>query len=166
MSEEDRFVHAILDNPVEDGPRLKFADWLEGRGRSAHAELIRLQCELALLPKKSQQAGANARRKELAEREKALLRQPEFFPTWPAGVPEPPYEIFKQVSGYPELKYERGFLACLRVRDGELMAPEWEVSPWHTLLREGKLLALEIDPGQGGFQADCYPIEYEMADLA
>jgi uncharacterized protein (TIGR02996 family) len=166
MSDVDRFIHGILENPDEDAPRLLFADWLAEHGRPAHAELIRTQCELARLPQRSQKAEVNARRKELAAREKELLRQPEFSPKWPDGLPEPPYEIFKKVSGYPEPKYERGFIACLRVRDGELMAPEWEVSPWNTLLREGKLLALEIDTGQGGFQMDCYPIVYEMADLA
>jgi hypothetical protein len=46
------------------------------------------------------------------------------------------------------------------------MAPEWwDVSPVNRLLCEGKLLALEIATGQGGFYAD-YPIYYEMADLA
>jgi uncharacterized protein (TIGR02996 family) len=145
MSDEDKFVHAILDNPDDDTTRLVFADWLEEHGRASHAELIRTQCELARLPKRSRQAEVTARRTELAEREKALLRQPEFH--------------LKQ-------RYERGFITRQTVGDGELMAPQWDADRRNTLLREGKLLGLEIHPGQGGFQMDCYPVVYEMADLA
>jgi|GEM_PF-3518686 len=151
MSDEDAFVHSILNSPDDDTPRLVFADWLEEHGRASHAELIRVQCELAHLPKRSQEPKAKARREKLAAREKELLRQPEFFPAWPAGVPKPQYDIFKRGSGAP--KYERGFITAMRVLDNELMAPGWALSPWHTLLREGKALAVELHPDQGGFQS-------------
>ena len=49
MSDEDAFVHSILDDPDDDTSRLVFADWLEEHDRASHAELIRVQCELASL---------------------------------------------------------------------------------------------------------------------
>ncbi|MCI0461049.1 MAG: TIGR02996 domain-containing protein, partial [Gemmataceae bacterium] len=166
MSTEDAFVHSILNHPDDDTTRLVFSDWLEEHGRASHAELIRIQCELARLPKRSREPTAKARREELAAREKELLRQPEFFPTWPAGMPTPRYETFKHSSDAPKLKYERGFIAAIRVFDGELMAPEWAQSPWHTLLREGKALALEMHGDQGGLQTTYFFDRYEMSDLA
>jgi uncharacterized protein (TIGR02996 family) len=166
MSPEDAFVHDILNNPDDDTPRLVFSDWLQEHGRASHAELIRVQCELARLPKKSRDPDEKAHREKLAAREKELLRQPEFFPRWPAGMPKPEYECFKQGSDAPKLKYERGFLASIRLLDGELMAPEWAQSPWHTLLREGKILAVELHGDQGGLQTRLLFDTYEMADLA
>jgi uncharacterized protein (TIGR02996 family) len=166
MSDEDAFVHSILNNPDDDTSRLVFADWLEEHGRASHAELIRIQCELARLPKRSRVPKEKARREKLAPREKELLRQPEFFPKWPAGMPTPQYDSFKKGSHYPKLKYERGFIAAIRVFDGELMAPEWTVSPWHTLIREGKILAVELHGDQGGLQTTFFFPPYEMADLA
>src|SRR5262245_18234653 len=151
MSDEDVFVHAILNNPDDDTTRLVFADWLEEHGRASHAELIRVQCELARLPKRSREPKVKARREKLAAREKELLRQPEFFPKWPAGMPEPGYECYKTCSDGSHRKYERGFITRFRVLDNELTAPEWAQSPWHTLLREGKALSVELQPDQGGF---------------
>jgi uncharacterized protein (TIGR02996 family) len=166
MSDEDRFVHAILQDPDQDAPRLRFAHWLAEHGRESHAELIGVQCELARLPKRNRDAEVTARRKELAEREKTLLRQPEFYPRWPTDLPKPPDDVFMPPRRHPNQKYERGFITRASVLDGELMALEWwDVSPLSRLLCEGKLLALEIATGQGGFYAD-YPICYEMADLA
>jgi uncharacterized protein (TIGR02996 family) len=67
LHDEPDFLRAIRAAPEDDGPRLAYADWLEGHGDPARAELIRLQCELA-------GAGPTPRRrKELAAREKALL---------------------------------------------------------------------------------------------
>src|SRR5262245_48414538 len=130
MSDEDVFVHSILSNPDDDTSRLVFADWLEEHNRASHAELIRVQCELARLPKRSRKPEEKTRRQELASREKELLRQPEFFPTWPAGTPKPSYDafnydIFKRSPDAPKLEYERGFITAIRVLDDELMTPEW-----------------------------------------
>jgi uncharacterized protein (TIGR02996 family) len=166
MSDEDTFVHNILNNPEDDTTRLVFADWLEEHDQVAHAELIRIQCELARLSKRSREPKEKARREKLVAREKELLRQPEFFPTWPAGMPKPGYEVFKKGSDAPKLKYERGFIAGIRVLDGELMTPEWARSPWHTLLREGKALAVQLYGDQGGLQTTYFFAPYEMADLA
>src|SRR5579871_5336089 len=125
MSDEDTFAHSILNNPADDTSRLVFADCLEEHGRASHAELIRVQCELARLPKRGREPKEKARREKLAAREKELLRQPEFSSRWPAGMPKPGYEIFKRGSDSPKQKYERGFITSIRVLDYELMAPEW-----------------------------------------
>src|SRR5262245_60010005 len=114
MSDEDAFVHHILTAPDDDMPRLVFADWLEEHRRESHAELSRIQCERARLPKRSREPEAKTRREKLAAREKELLRQPEFFPTWPTGMPRPGYDSFKTSSDAPKRKYERGFIAAIR----------------------------------------------------
>lgn len=46
MTGSDAFVWKIMDHPEADLPRLVFADWLQDQGAEAHAEFIRLQCEL------------------------------------------------------------------------------------------------------------------------
>jgi uncharacterized protein (TIGR02996 family) len=46
---ERAFLDAIGENPEDDGPRLVYADWLDDHGQPHRAELIRLQCRLALL---------------------------------------------------------------------------------------------------------------------
>lgn len=43
--EREAFLKAIFDAPADDLPRLVFADWLEERGESGWAELIRMQCQ-------------------------------------------------------------------------------------------------------------------------
>ena len=42
--EREAFLKAIYDAPADDLPRLVFADWLDERGESVWAELIRVQC--------------------------------------------------------------------------------------------------------------------------
>jgi uncharacterized protein (TIGR02996 family) len=49
MLDEAAFRRCICESPHDDGPRLVFADWLEERGETGRAELIRVQCELAVL---------------------------------------------------------------------------------------------------------------------
>lgn len=43
MTERDRYIAAILDNPADDLPRLAFADWLSENGQADYAEFIRFQ---------------------------------------------------------------------------------------------------------------------------
>jgi uncharacterized protein (TIGR02996 family) len=53
VTEEDAFLHDIIEHPDDDAPRLVFADWLDERARRGdadRAEFIRLQCRLATLP--------------------------------------------------------------------------------------------------------------------
>ena len=47
MLEHEPFLQTILEHPEADWPRLVYGDWLEERGETAHAELIRVQCEMA-----------------------------------------------------------------------------------------------------------------------
>lgn len=68
MTEDEAFLQAILEEPDADAPRLMYADWLDERD-DPRAEFIRVQCTLA-----SAVMGA-ARRAELKQRERALLRQ-------------------------------------------------------------------------------------------
>lgn len=44
MLSDDAFLRTIFEQPDEDAPRLVYADWLEERGSTARAELIRIQC--------------------------------------------------------------------------------------------------------------------------
>jgi uncharacterized protein (TIGR02996 family) len=50
MTERDRLLHAVLDEPAEDVPRLVYADWLDDHGGEddrVRAEFIRAGVELA-----------------------------------------------------------------------------------------------------------------------
>jgi uncharacterized protein (TIGR02996 family) len=71
---------AILAEPDEDAHRLVYADWLDDHGEADHAELIRVQCELARLPV------GDARRVELELRAGALLQ--EHRGAWLEGLPK------------------------------------------------------------------------------
>jgi uncharacterized protein (TIGR02996 family) len=50
-SDGDALLRAICEQPWEDTPRLVYADWLEENGRPERAEFIRLQIELAAMPR-------------------------------------------------------------------------------------------------------------------
>lgn len=47
MNDHDAFLRTICENPLDDAPRLIYADWLEERGEGERAEFIRCQIELA-----------------------------------------------------------------------------------------------------------------------
>jgi uncharacterized protein (TIGR02996 family) len=72
----DAFLQTILERPENDAPRLVCADWLEERG-NPHAELIRLQCDLARtghdLPDHTR---LQHREHELIERHEAVWLKP------------------------------------------------------------------------------------------
>src|SRR5262245_28548936 len=68
MLDEAAFLRAIWESPYDDAPRLVYADWLEERGDTNRAELIRIQCGKAGL------AESDPRRQRLGERESELLR--------------------------------------------------------------------------------------------
>jgi uncharacterized protein (TIGR02996 family) len=69
MTQEDAFLQDIIANPEDDALRLIYADWLDEQDQSERAEFIRLQIELVRLPLH------DPRRKEMAKREKTLLRK-------------------------------------------------------------------------------------------
>ncbi len=47
---QDDFLNAIAENGADDDLQLVFSDWLEERGNSLRARLLRLQVELAQIP--------------------------------------------------------------------------------------------------------------------
>ncbi len=58
--EEQAFLAAIRTDPLNDLPRLVYADWLIEHGRDEFAELIQLQCDLARTHKCKVVARANS----------------------------------------------------------------------------------------------------------
>ncbi len=44
MVDESALLAAVLADPADDDPRLRYADWLDEQGRCERAELIRVQC--------------------------------------------------------------------------------------------------------------------------
>lgn len=65
------FLQAIIEDPDDDDLRLVYADWLDERGQPKRAEFIRVQIELAKLPK------GDERRKNLEARERELILRHE-----------------------------------------------------------------------------------------
>ncbi len=49
MNEHDRLLHAAIEEPDDDAPRLVYADWLTDNGDPERADFIRAQCRLATL---------------------------------------------------------------------------------------------------------------------
>jgi uncharacterized protein (TIGR02996 family) len=80
----DALLAAIVEAPDDDAPRLIYADWLDEHGDEhdqAHAELIRVQIELARLPPDDD------RRAELLARVKQIRHRPKLverlgLPRW------------------------------------------------------------------------------------
>ncbi len=73
MTHPDTFLHAILDNPDSNVPRLQYADWLDEQCNPL-GEFIRVQCRLARL------AARDPCLRELERREQELLA--EFEDDW------------------------------------------------------------------------------------
>jgi uncharacterized protein (TIGR02996 family) len=69
--EEEAFLADIADHPEDDSLRLIYADWLEDSGQVERAAFIRVQCELARLPRD------DPRRRELKTRERELQEKHE-----------------------------------------------------------------------------------------
>jgi uncharacterized protein (TIGR02996 family) len=78
MKPEDALLHAILEQPEDDVPRLVYADWLEENGDADRAAFIRLQIELAKLPENDRHHRSNPRESELLRKHRA---------TWARGLP-------------------------------------------------------------------------------
>lgn len=95
----EALLAAVLAEPMDDRPRLVYADWLieqhEPRG-----EFIHVQCELAKLGREE-----SARERELRAREREILA--EHYPSWTAVLEraDPP------ITG----EFRRGFLEKLWV---------------------------------------------------
>lgn len=50
MNHEQAFLADIIEHPLDDVPRLVYADWLDDHDQTPRAEFIRLQCRLAKQP--------------------------------------------------------------------------------------------------------------------
>jgi uncharacterized protein (TIGR02996 family) len=68
--QRDAFLQAIREQPDDNTHRLVFADWLDDQGDTTHAQLIRVQCELA------DRKCKGTRRKELCAQEATLVHDP------------------------------------------------------------------------------------------
>lgn len=88
MARNPDLVRTILAQPNDDTARLVYADWLDENGDPKHAELIRVQCELA------KKTCVGARRKTLTKREAELLSDASFH-----------------LPGQPPFQYARGFIS-------------------------------------------------------
>jgi uncharacterized protein (TIGR02996 family) len=109
VTHDDAFLHDILDHPDDDSPRLIYADWLEEHGRPARADFIRVQCELARLPKD------DPRRPELEARERALLKWHEW--AWAGSLLR---LLSGTVSGWT---FHRGFIEGVSLDAGMFLDP-------------------------------------------
>ena len=70
MVHPERFLEDVLEHAQDDGPRIRYADWLEERCHPL-GEFIRVQCRLARLPANHQCVLA------LETRERELLAEHE-----------------------------------------------------------------------------------------
>lgn len=106
------FLAAILASPVDDSPRLIYADWLEEQGgEPERAEFIRVQCELAspyeeFFPP-SRATELRRRQRELLEAHwvKWLADAPLKMDAWSLDEPIVPYAYGARVL------FRRGFVA-------------------------------------------------------
>lgn len=76
MTDGDRLLRTILDDPDEDAPRLVYADWCDENGEPELAEFIRVQVELAGLERVlEEKSAADLTRFPLENRLSALRRR-------------------------------------------------------------------------------------------
>ena len=113
---DEGFFHALQQDPTDDATRLVYADFLEeygGAADAAHADLIRVQVELAachaLLPARGRAGG----RADPAARRSARRRQRAWLGDW-AGV----------LDGWA---FRRGFVEAVRADASVFLehAPAW-----------------------------------------
>src|SRR3954470_21924045 len=131
MSAADRaaFLRAIAENPDDDLPRLVYADWLDEHGEPERAEFIRVQCELARLPRDE------SRFAELKRREAELLAEHEA--KWRPGPSD----------GLTLGPLERGFIHTLTATQFEaLLAGIWKIATFNPIghLRIGRMRTSQL----------------------
>ena len=124
MSDEAALLASIWESPLDDAPRLVYADWLEETGEVANvarAELIRVQCELDRIDED------DPRRADLRERDKAL--RAEFGRVWREGLPRGGVRGAPFRRGFPEPHLDVGPGGFLRqVEKAYWIAPSWTVN--------------------------------------
>jgi uncharacterized protein (TIGR02996 family) len=120
MDPEGALRHAILDAPADDEPRLIYADWLEDHDDSVRADFIRVQCQLARLPRD------DPGRKKMEDREDELLDEEtelawiERWPNW-RGVEWAALRLYER--GFPVVTFENFETFRKRIES------VWEVEP-------------------------------------
>lgn len=135
MIEREPLLQTILEHPEADWPRLVYADWLEERGETAHAELIRVQCELA------HRACRGEWRKTLRKRERELLRRPEFRVCREQVIRIGPRKtILRQVG-----KFTRGLIEQFIAGGRFPLTPELNL-PWDKVLSVRLSIGSPIEP--------------------
>jgi uncharacterized protein (TIGR02996 family) len=137
MRDDKGLLHAVLDAANDDVPRLVYADWLEENGQSERAEFVRVQVEMARLPRH------DARRTALRERNRAL---------WVAHANAWLAEEVPKWARLGGAVYRRGFLSAMRCT-----AAQW-LKEGARLRKRGPLqhLLLEhVRPAQMRALADC-----------
>jgi uncharacterized protein (TIGR02996 family) len=92
----DAFLRAIIEAPVDDTPRLAYADWLDEKGDPERAEFIRAQVELAKLPadapgRAALAAKAEALREAHRDAWRGSLPAGDFVATYHRGFAEDVY---------------------------------------------------------------------------
>jgi uncharacterized protein (TIGR02996 family) len=109
MSEQERLLAAVCENPDDDSIRLVFADWLEDHDDPQRAEFIRTQIALARSPEAADV-------KALRAREAALLK--EHAKEWT----DPLQDFASSFFGEP-FEFRRGFVERIG-SDGELLCED------------------------------------------
>jgi uncharacterized protein (TIGR02996 family) len=90
LEQHEAFLRAIFDAPEDDTARLVYADYLQENEQETRAQLIRVQCELAGLPRWGAAFADPERRFDLLTQQELLL--PPAFPVasyWSRGFLHP-----------------------------------------------------------------------------
>jgi len=104
MTHHEGFMHAIIERPDDETPRLVYADWLDENGQPERAEFIRIQCELAkMMPDDRLYTGLQ-------------LRQRKLF------AEHSPYWLGKLRGPFGLKDFQRGFLARVRLHAQSFVA--------------------------------------------
>lgn len=108
---EQRLISAILQQPDDDEPRLRYADWLEEQS-DPRGEFIRIQCQLArTTPGAGKKTNHSAKHTKLARRAESLLST--HFSEWTQQLEE--------LQLRPETAvFRRGFLWTPSLQDIDL----------------------------------------------
>ncbi|QGJ71479.1 Hypothetical protein PBC10988_31840 [Planctomycetales bacterium 10988] len=119
MAEPHPLLGEIMNSPLEDGPRLIYADWLEEQGDEARADFIRLQCERAALPPYHPQ------RQILEDRERELLEKHEF--RWRAAL--------DALTSVESVRFHRGWIDEIALECRGYLKESWQLFQVCPLLR-------------------------------
>jgi uncharacterized protein (TIGR02996 family) len=143
MTHDEAFLAAICERPDDDTPRLIYADWLDDHGQPERAEFIRVQVELARLPREEE--WVTGRRVPRRDSRWARLRRREqqledaHSEDWLRHLPRPPGVSWRQ--------FERGFAAEVVAEVGALeqhQATIFKASPVTAVRLRGRPSAFDV----------------------